>query len=301
MRFFRVLKRRYRLAVKGIRQVAAGGAPPPLALPPATTVVHVTEKTRYFYLGPDIALTRLATGHLIYVDPLDEGVSAHLIVHGFWEAGVQVVVQSLVRPGARVIDVGANVGYYTLLLAQAVGPEGTLVALEPNARMVGLVQRSLAFNGYGWVRLLPAAAADRSGTLSFMTSRRWGASGHTLVPESFIGDDGEITEVKAVRLDDLGLDSVDLIRIDAEGSEPLVLRGATRLLQNPDIVVCMEWSVVQMRSRVSVPEFIDWLIGLGFRFWKIEPNATLSPMSIESLMGLDHCDVVMSRSMPKLT
>lgn len=257
------------------------------------------KNSRYFYLGPEMALTRLKSGFLMYVDPQDETVSANLIVHGEWEPQVSRIVRRLTAPGASVVEVGANLGYYTLLMARAVGENGRVLALEANPRLAGLARRSVHFNGYsGRVRLEAKAAADQAGELSFMTSRRHSGSGHTLVPESAICEDDMVTVVEAVPLDDIAPEKVDFIRLDAEGSEPLILKGATRLLADPDIVVCMEWGVIQMRSRTDVPQFVAWLAGQGFRFWKIELNATLTPVPSELMATLEHCDVVMARKPP---
>lgn len=262
---------------------------------------RAAEGQRYFPLGADLALTRLRNGHTMFVDPQDETISAHLIAHGVWETSVSRMVRRLVGRGQVAVEVGANLGYYTLILARAVGPAGRVIALEANARLAGLAQRSIDFNGYGpRVRLLAQAASDRPGALSFMSSRRSGGSGHLLVPESAIAEDQVVTVVDSVRLDDVTEGQVDFIRLDAEGSEPLVLKGAARLLAHPDIVVCMEWSVVQMRSRTSVPDFVDWLSGQGFRFWRIEEGLVLSPVPAEGMAEIGHCEVVLSRHRPRL-
>lgn len=253
-------------------------------------------------------MLRLKTGHMIFIDPQDEVVSAHLIRDGFWEPNVTRVVRRLVRPGDSVIEVGANHGYFTMVMTRAAGDDGRVIALEANERLAALARRSVTFNGYGHrVRILAKAAADRPGSLAFITSRRLSGSGHALVPESALGEDQVVTTVEAVRLDDLlhpsahfagdepGPDRVDFIRMDAEGSEPLILRGAERILANPDLIICMEWSVVQMRSRVCVPEFVAWLTAQGFRFWRIEMDAALTPLPSEAMAEIAHCEVVVSR------
>src|SRR5437660_168721 len=84
----------------------------------------------YAYLGPDMALTQMHDGHFIYVDPADESLSAHLIGRGYWERWIESVVRGLVRPGDRVVEVGANLGYYTLIMAAAVGPTGAVHSFE---------------------------------------------------------------------------------------------------------------------------------------------------------------------------
>lgn len=299
MRAWRVTMKRLRTAYRGVRDFTRARKSNYAAFKRALR--HASEGTRYFYLGPDAALTRLKSGHLLYVDPQDQDISAHLIGYGHWERWIHHVVLQLCQPGGHVVEVGANLGYYTVAMARRVGHEGSVTALEANPRLAGLLRRSIELNAYSpRVRVIDKAAADQAGVLSFVTTRRHSGGGHTQVVQSAIDADTEIVEVEAVRLDDLGLERVDLIRLDAEGSEPLILRGAERLLQNPDIVVCLEWSAIQMACRASMPEFVGWLVGQGFQFWKIEETAELTPMAPQQMIDLNGCDVVMSRKPVKI-
>lgn len=256
---------------------------------------------RYFYLGADLALVRLNCGQMLYVDPLDEHISANIIVHGFWEASVHRVVMSLLNPGARVVEVGANLGYYTVTMASAVGPGGHITALEANPRLSGLIRRSLTLNGFApRATVVPRAALDQPGEIDFVVSRRNSGGGYVTLWEDNPYEDGQTIKVEAVRIDDLGLGRVDLLRIDAEGSEPFILRGAEAVLRaNPDIVICMEWSVIQMESRTSVKDLLAWLNALGFRFWRIENDASLTSIASADLEGAPHCDIVASRRPPR--
>ncbi|HUH23351.1 MAG TPA: FkbM family methyltransferase, partial [Brevundimonas sp.] len=111
--------------------------------------------------------------------------------------------------------------------------------------------------------------------------------------------DSDVIEVDAVRIDELKLPEIKLVRIDAEGSEPLILRGAEKLLQNPDIVLCIEWDIVQMRSRTPPAEFAAWLAGMGFRFWMITTRGKLEPVAVADLLKLAPCDLVVSRHRPR--
>lgn len=274
------------------------------AAPVTETVVHPTARvSNYFYLGPELALVRLTCGHALYVDPLDEHVSANIILHGYWELWIHNVVLSLMKPGGRVVEVGANLGYYTMIMAGAVGPTGSVLTLEANPRLAQMVARSAQINGFsGRVKVVPKAALDRPGSISFSVSRRNSGGGFVNPWGIQPFEDGEVLEVEAVRIDDLDTGPVDMIRMDAEGSEPFILRGAEATLRaNPDIVICMEWSVVQIGSRTSVPEFIDWMSGLGFKFWKIGYDSILSPVAAKDLAGLEHCDLVLSRRPPRLS
>jgi FkbM family methyltransferase len=254
----------------------------------------------YAYLGPDLALTQLVDGHFIYVDPSDEQIAHHLIARGYWEDWIDKAIASLVRPGDRVVDVGANLGYYTLRIAGMIGPAGRLDAFEANPRLAEIVARSVGFNGYDdRVRLHKAAAGDRCGELSFSISRRQGGSGHIAEAAADEGSARQTITVPCVRLDDVIEGPIDLLRMDAEGSEPLVLEGARTLLsRSPEIRICMEWANEMMSSRRSVPDLIAWLRGQGFRFWLIATDGAFPELSDAELLALPLNDLLICRSFP---
>lgn len=292
------------------------GVKPPLPVIPPPGPVAVTTRDglvldeggsvargadRYFYLGPEQALVRLNCGHVLYVDPMDEHVSANIILDGVWENWVHKVVVSLVTPGARIVEVGANLGYYTVIMAGAAGPTGSVLTLEANPRLAEMVTRSALINGFASrVKVIAKAALDQPGAITFSISRRNSGGGFVNPWGTHHYADGEELEVEAVRIDDLDPGKVDFLRMDAEGSEAFILRGAEATLRaNPDIVICMEWSVQQIGSRTSVPDFIDWMVGLGFKFWRIGYDSSLTAVTIQDLAGLDHCDLVVSRNTPQ--
>ena len=256
---------------------------------------------QYEPLGPDLGRVRLAGGLSLYIDPQDGDISASLIRRGYWERWTTLSVLSLIRPGDRIVEVGANVGYYTVLMADAVGPTGSVLALEANPRLADLAQRSLALNGLeGRAQALAQAALDRSGTVSFVTSRTVSGGGHVAVLDQPPFADSEVIEAPAARLDDLIQGRVDLIRMDAEGSEPFVMAGAERILaDNSDIVVCMEWSPVQIVSRTDPAAFVDRMAAGGFRFWRMERDAKLTPLSADALKAAGHTDIVACRRDPR--
>jgi len=151
--------------------------------------------------------------------------------HGYWlgraELAEVALLMSIVRPGHTVFDVGANVGYYTLLAARRVGPTGRVVAFEPLPANLQYLQRHLALNDCETVRLIPAAVADAPGDAMFAPRRS--------------SSEGALSSVGTVRVAVVTLDQIvaedptlrpDLIKIDVEGAEALVLQGATRLLSS---------------------------------------------------------------------
>lgn len=257
-------------------------------------------QTQYYSLGPDRAMVRLLDGMVIFVDPQDEQISAQLILYGQWEASVHKAVLSMLEPGNIVIEVGANVGYHTLGMAAAVGSTGSVTTLEANPRLTDLLERSIRINGFtDRVTVLNKAAMDQPGTISFVTSRTQSGGGYVSIWDHTIHQDGQTIDVESVRLDDLGHDRVDMIRVDAEGCEPFVMRGAERLIStNPDIILCMEWMVYQMQSRGSVQDFVDWLIDQGLSFWRIELDRSLKSIAASELADLGPSEIVASRRHP---
>ena len=125
------------------------------------------DEARYFYLGPDLSLVRLRSGLGLYVDPQDRQISARVILRGHWEVWISMAVLSLLRPGDRVVEVGSNIGYYTLIMADRVGQQGQVVGLEANPRLATLANQSLGLNDFGGhAQVMNLAAMDVSVTSS---------------------------------------------------------------------------------------------------------------------------------------
>lgn len=255
------------------------------------------DSLRYIYLGPDLALTSLLSGNMMFVDPQDEQISVPIIRDGTWEHWLLEVVLSLVKPGDHVVEVGANIGFYTVAMARQIGPTGRLTTFEANARLAGLVRRSLNLNAVlDRCTIVNKAAWNTVGELEFVTSRRFSGGGYVGAGFDDLHEDSVRTVVQTMPIDDVIDGRVDFMRLDAEGSEPFILRGAQEVLtRNPDIVICMEWCLEQLASRVDVPEFVDWLYGLGFTSWFVELDASLTPLTAAELVTSRTGDIVLSR------
>jgi FkbM family methyltransferase len=137
-------------------------------------------------------------------------------------------IKSQLQPGDTFVDVGANVGYFTLL-ASTLGAR--VVAYEPTPSVFTRLRENVDLNGFHHAQLVNAAVMDKPGTLSLHLS------GDDPEANSLFGDDAQSVQVPAVTLDDdlasRDIQHVDLLKIDAEGAEPFVLDGATRLLSSP--------------------------------------------------------------------
>jgi hypothetical protein len=108
---------------------------------------YCEQRCSFIPMPDDRVLCKVLGKYLMWVDALDQGLSPHLIFQGFWEMWITAAMARFVRRGTTVVDVGANVGYYTLLLADAVGPQGRVVAFEPNPPIAEKLRMTDANNG----------------------------------------------------------------------------------------------------------------------------------------------------------
>ena len=256
----------------------------------------------YCYLGDGRAVALTHRGDKIFLDTRDLGLTPHIATHGIWEADVEAVLGRLLRPGHLVAEVGANMGYHTLAMAEAVGPSGHIDSFEANPAVLPLLRATLAVNGLdGVVTLHPAAALDSPGEVEFSSDPDHIGSGHVAL-EGEAANYSRQVRVPSVTLDAVlaGIPALDLLRMDAEGSEPQVLRGAAALLnRSPTLRIVTEWSAPMMAVRCDLPALVAWLRDeLGFQFWKLGQSAVLEPVAAEALPGLPHGEVVMARSLP---
>ncbi len=179
--------------------------------------------------------TQLQGGPLIEVR-LNDQLGREILRDEHFEDAFRRDVLAALRPGMTVLDIGANFGYYTVLFAQAVGPAGKVVAFEPNPTMLTELRHNLALNHFANVIVQPVALSDHEGDLEFCCPVP-GREGHgSLKPnESFTVQ--QTIRVHCRPLDavceELRLPGVDLIKLDAEGAEMLVFKGAERLLSGP--------------------------------------------------------------------
>jgi FkbM family methyltransferase len=214
-----------------------------------------------------------ADGHKLYLDPRDMGMArAFLLFKGRWEETETQLFCSLVRPGMTVVDIGANVGYYTLLAARLAGPGGHVYAFEPSPENFRLLRRNVEANGYCNVTLVPKAVSSTRGTAS-LTLDRSSSGGHSL--SRFRGG-ADSVEVETVSLDEFfpGTQppAIDVIKMDAEGAETGILAGMKQILaRNPAVTVLTEFFPRAICGFGSSPEdYVRQLAALGFRIHPID-------------------------------
>lgn len=182
-------------------------------------------------------------GHLLYVStadlPLDHA-HAGLIVRGTLEPPVQEALRRLLAPGAVFYDVGANIGFFTILGARLVGPEGRVIAFEPVPACARAVARNIELNGFAHAEIREEAVGARSAADRLLVVGE--ASWSHLASTGRHADVREEIEVKVVAIDELvaagAVPPPDVLKIDTEGAELQAIAGmrATIERHRPAIV-----------------------------------------------------------------
>jgi len=187
------------------------------------------------YLGDHTALTTTKFGDKIYVDTRDTSLAPHLLVEGDWEPWVSNAFRATMSRfhGARVIDVGANFGWYTLL-AHRCGAS-RVVAIEPNQRLFRLLWDSVAVNGYSPKTSARRVACVAEATDDLFLEFTWREAGGGRLTAAPPDRSSEYEHVQGLPLDnilqaEIPITTPSIVKIDVEGREVDVLRGASTLL-----------------------------------------------------------------------
>ncbi len=257
------------------------------------------------YLGNNKALTKTIWGQKIFVDTRDVSLTPHILVDGYWEMWITNVLLNVLKEGMTVVEVGANVGYYTLLVASKIGKHGKCFAFEANPEIFELLFRNVEVNGFlDRVILVNKAVANRTGWLKFHKYHRHMGSSSITLPDrrtlENILDDIEMIDVEVVSLDDYFSGksvTIDILKMDAEGSEPLILKGARELLRcNSNLIIIMEWAPSLMRAVGEEPNlFLDFFSQQGFTLRYIDANSYIRDIDEQSLLAMPHCELFLTR------
>ena len=176
------------------------------------------------------------------------------------------VFTSLLKPGCVVVDVGANIGKYTLLASGLVGPSGRVHAVECAPETLALLRNNVRRNNLQNVEIHPFAAASVRGTLTLNVTAI-GLSWFKPGPQwPVVKGSGTTVSVPAIPLDDIIRSPVHLVKIDAEGADLEVLKGMRRILsENERMSVVVEWAPPMLAEAGKDPlELPRWLQEVGF-------------------------------------
>lgn len=249
-------------------------------------------------LAGEAALAELP-GFRIYTAPDDAAVGRH-VGAGSYEPDVSAVFRRVLRPGMGVIDIGANIGYFSMLSASLVGPEGLVVAVEPNGANARMLEASRRVNGFENIVVVQAAAGPEVGMLVLHRSHSNGTT-------SALPDDAAAL-LRAESVACVPVDLVlppgrrfELIKADVEGAEFKALSGCREVIARDRPIIVSEFSPGMMPgiSGISGEEYLRWIMGLGYGVQVVQPDGSLgTDGSVAAVMaayagcGGDHIDIL---------
>lgn len=225
-------------------------------------------------------------GCTFYLNPKDLTVSRNLLLHNSWEPFETQIVLQEIKEGDVVLDIGANLGYYTVLAAKQAGEAGKVFAFEPDPNNFALLEKNVKANNCRNVILERKAVSNTTGKLKLHLSEE--NKGDHRIFQS--GDSRKVIEIEAVSLDDYFKDyagKIDFIKMDIQGAEGLALQGMGSLLQkNSRLEMVTEfWPKGLKASGVEPEDYLNILTQQGFRLYEInEETKYLKPTrSVELL------------------
>lgn len=234
----------------------------------------------------------------LYVRLDDWAVGARIALRRTHEPHVTHVMRPLLRPGTVLVDLGANIGYYTLLAAARVGRTGKVIAFEPSVDNCALLSKSLQANHFDNVVVHNVAVAEAEGVVGL---HRHDSNGYILPPETV---SAHLERVRTVTLDRVLCDEprVDVLKMDIEGAEGRALQGMRRLLRRCAPIIFTEFNPSALRavSGMAPEHYLDQLRALGYALYVIHrttgqhatPQSTADIMRAWVASQRDHVDLV---------
>lgn len=246
------------------------------------------------YLGNDTLLTTTKLGRKIYVDGRDLSVAPHLLMEGDWERWITSFMQRQIMQrkddpqGTLLIDVGANFGWYSLIMWFTKEAKYDLLAIEPNPRLCELLAMTLNVNGIPARSLVRKAAGPELAYANLHFDPTCVGGGFTSdepapVAPAHLPDHlkQRTVPVEVVPLDALVDDGkrVAMIKIDVEGNEPGVIAGAKRIIaENPFIELLIEHHHTPAHRRM-----LDELLDDGFGLFWVGYDSALKPIPLDEV------------------
>lgn len=246
----------------------------------------------------------------IYVRLNDYFIGAYIAREKIYEPHVTRELRRLLQPGMTFLDIGANIGYFTLLAAEQVGEEGTVLAFEPVERNCDALLRSIEANDRHNIILYPYAVGEQKQRVALDVG---GKNSNSRVLRN-MPDDTRPLMAEVVALDEFlsDLPRLDVVKMDIEGAEPQAISGMRRLIQQHRPVILTEFSpdLIRITSGVEPDAFLDSLSSMGYELFEIVARKSegdqagyrrLTPQRLQEaykqLSYLDHIDLIASYPM----
>ena len=205
------------------------------------------------------------------------------IIRGTYEVEELDFVRRMVGPGQNVLDIGANIGLFTVTMASLTGPTGKVYAFEPLEELTTMLARSVVENHFeDRVVIERVAVGDKAGTAQLISAARTTNAGGAYLKAGSVPSGHDVTEVKLITLDSYPLlRPVHFIKIDVEGAELLAFRGAKQLLKEDRPLILSELHPAQLLkvSGCTAAEFVAELESYNYKGHELR-GSDLTPVNV---------------------
>jgi len=194
----------------------------------------------------------------------DTGLSKQLFFYDYREPNCTELTKKLLKPGMTILEIGANIGYYTMIESKAIGKKGIIHAFEPSSKNFEFLEKNVSLNNYDdRVKLYNSAVSNVSGTTKLFTPKKMNRS-------NMLSDNGgKYESVKSVIIDDFfgKFFNPNFIRMDVEGFEYYIFDGMINTLKrSKNCIIYMEYHPYLIdKDGLDYHKPIELLFSLGFR------------------------------------
>jgi len=237
------------------------------------------------YLKPDFIKIN---NYKLYIDKFDTTVSEKLVETKVWEDFESKIFKQSLKTGDIVVDIGAHIGYYTLIASKIVSREGKVYAFEPDPKNFKLLKRNVEENQLHNVVLTNKAITSKTGQVKLYLNKE-NTGDHRIYDTK---DDRDEILVDSTSLDDYFKNikrKIDVIKMDIQGAEYEAIMGGLGLLRkNPQIkIFCEFWPMGLKLNNTNPENFLAVFRKFGFRIFHIdEERKRLIPQSADQLIKL---------------
>jgi len=223
-------------------------------------------------LKPNFIITK-KYGHKMFLDELD---SLHLSVHRDWENFETSIIEKEIKRGDVVLDIGANIGFYSLIMGNLVGNEGKVYAFEADPTNFEILEKNVKINEYKNIILINKAVLDKPGKVKLYIDEK--NTGKNTLNK---GENVKYVEVEAIRLDDYFPKNkeINFIKMDIEGSEGRAIKGMVNLLKkNKNIKIISEiypglLDEIGGEINFRTKDYLEFLEKIGFKLYDINEKS----------------------------
>lgn len=241
----------------------------------------------YYFLNPSGLMLIETQGINLYVNTDDKAISPTLMMHGIYEKHEVAILKKLIKPGMIFVDIGANIGYFSLIAANIMQNKGRVYSFEPEPNNYDILLKNVENNDYENIIPINKAVSNYDGKIKFFRDKR-NLGGHSF-SKGNLGNFADFLEIEAVTLDSYFkdiVDNIDVIKIDTQGAEGLIIDGADNLLKNKNIKILMEYWPYGLRNMGADPyQLLVKMVKKGFKISFVDNGGILR--KVKSIDGFE--------------